>query len=69
MWKKLAEARVELGDLKPGTTYYWWTSDNMGRHETGHFTTEGGPAAPCPAKPTQATGKPDGAPDGFIQAL
>ena len=69
VWKKLVEARVELGDLKPGTTYYWWTSDNMGRHETGHFTTEGGLPASGPAKSSRADEKPNGSPDGFIQSL
>ena len=66
-WKKLNEAHMELGELKPGTTYYWRTDDNMHRNEAGHFMTEGG-------KPDQRRTDGDGgkggsaAPAGFIQS-
>ena len=66
-WKKLNEAHMELGEFKPGTTYYWRTDDNMHRNEAGHFMTEGG-------KPDQRRTDGDGgkggsaAPAGFIQS-
>lgn len=65
VWKKLTSARMELGRLQPGTTYYWWTDDNMHRHEQGCFTTAGGNGSSGP-KPGISVGGAEV--DGFIQA-
>ena len=65
--EKLKEARMELGELKPGTTYYWRIDDNMHRDEGGRFMTEGGEPA---RRRTDGDGGKGGsaAPAGFMDA-